>query len=70
MYMTTYSIRLEAIMDTYNDGGDTLLLKRELMGLERDIGRAVKSARLVDDVSVVVLIDLLDAVWVKIDGLS
>ena len=69
MENSTYNIRYEACIEHFNDDGDSLRLKRELMALEKDIGRAVKRARLSDEVSTVVLIELLDEVWCKIDNI-
>ena len=56
-------------IEHFNDDGDSLRLKAELMALEKDIGRAISRARLSDDVSTDVLIELIDEVWCKIDGL-
>ena len=61
--MTTYEIRLTAILDNYKTDQDYLRIKNELHRLEMDITKSLR----IDNFDNPELEQLLDLVWEKID---
>ena len=64
--MTTFEIRLTAILDNYKTDCDKLRLKNELQKLEMDITRSLR----IDNFDNPELEQLLDKTWEKLDEIS
>ena len=68
MMLSSYGIRYEEAVKAFDEDADGLALRRSLAALELDLSRRVRVNRSVGGVSNVALVDLLNAVWDKLDN--